>query len=101
MASVYFPKPRRFDVFKMFYVQYQQKKHAGNSEWDTYSKAYENLGGLDALYDLWGAFCLVSAEAQKRIMGFTDADINAFLEKEDASKLYYETVLYNSQPGRL
>ena len=93
MASVYFPKPSRFEVFKMMYVEEQKRRHHDNSYWQTYAQCYENCGGEDQLYEVFSAFGWVSAEAQKRICGFTDADITAFLEKDDAGKIYAESIL--------
>lgn len=92
MTNVYFPKPRRFDVFKMMYVQEQQRRHHDVERWNSFANAYEYLGGCDGVYDVWSAFTLVSSEAQKRIVGFTDADITAFLEREDAGKVYAEAL---------
>ena len=92
MTNVYFPKPRRFDVFKMMYVQEQQRRHHDVGRWNSFAKAYEYLGGVDCVYDVWCAFNQVSSEAQKRIIGFTDADITAFLEREDAGKAYAEAI---------
>ena len=93
MTNISFPKPRRFDVFKMMYINEQKRRHHDNSHWQTFSQVYENLGGVDALYDIFSAFQWVSAEAQKRICGFTNADITAFLEKDDAGKIYAETIM--------
>ena len=92
MTNVYFPKPRRFDVFKMMYANEMQRRHQGNPYWQTFAQVYENLGGLDSVYDVFCAFQWVSAEAQKRICGFTDAEIDAFLEKEDCGKIYAEKI---------
>ena len=88
MANVVFPKPRRFDVFKMMYINEQKKRHHDNSHWQTFAQVYENLGGVDAVYDIFCAFQWVPAEAQKRICGFTDSDITAFIEQEDAGRIY-------------
>ena len=88
MESVNFPKPRRFDVFKMMYIKLQMEKHRDNEHWDSVAKTYENLGGVDALYDLWGAFQSVSTESQKRIIGFTNREIDEFLASENASRDY-------------
>lgn len=93
MASVYFSKPSRFEVFTMMYIGEQKKRRHDNSHWQSYSQCYENLGGKDQLYGIFSAFGRVSAEAQKRICGFTDADITAFLEREDAGKVYAEIIL--------
>lgn len=92
MVSVYFPKPKRFDVFKLFYVREQQRRHQDNPQWQTFAQVYENLGGVDCVYDVFSAFCQVSSEAQKRICGFTDSDLNQFLEKEDAGRIYAEAI---------
>lgn len=88
MTNVYFPKPRRFDVFKMMYINEQKRRHSGNSHWQTNNQVYDNLGGFGGIYDVFSAFGYVSSDAQKRICGFTDADINAFLDKEDAGSEY-------------
>lgn len=93
MANVVFPKPRRYDVFKMMYINEQKRRHHDNSHWQTFAQVYENLGGLDAVYDIFCAFQSVSAEAQKRICGFTNADIDAFLEREDCGKVYAEEII--------
>lgn len=90
MASVVFSKPRRFDVFEMMYINEQKRRHHDNSHWQTFAQVYENLGGHNAVYDTFRAFQWVSIEEQKRICGFTDADIDAFLEREDCGKVYAE-----------
>ncbi len=90
MVSVYFPKPSRFEVFKLFYIKEQQRRHHDNSHWQTFSQVYENLGGFEGIYDVFSAFGQVSSEAQKRICGFTDADLNQFLEQEDAGRVCAE-----------
>ena len=93
MATVHFRTPSRFEVFKLLYVKEQQRKHHDNPHWQRYDDVIELLGGTDGIHDVWGCFGWVSAEAQKRIIGFTDADITAFLEQDNVGKVYAETVL--------
>lgn len=92
MASVVFPKPRRFDVFKMMYINEQKRRRHDNSHWQTFAQVYENLGGYDCIWDIFCAYQQVSVEAQKMVCGFTDADIDAFLEREDCGKVYAEEI---------
>lgn len=92
MASVVFPKPSRFDIFKMMYINEQKRRHHDNSYWQTFDQVYENLGGMDAIYNVFCAFNNVPGEVQKRIIGFTNADITSFLEYEDAGKIYAEEI---------
>lgn len=92
MANMYFPKPSRFEVFAMMYFREQKKRHHDNSHWQTYSQFYESLGGRDQVYEVFSAFGQVSAEVQKEICGFTDADITAFRERDDAGKVYAEII---------
>ena len=92
MENIHFPKPRRFDVFKMMYVERAKRTHHDNSHWQTFAQVYENLGGYDCIYDVFSAFEQVSRESQKRLIGFTDVDIDAFLEDDNAGKLYAEAI---------
>ena len=90
MVNVHFPKPSRFEVFKLFYIKEQQRRHHDNSHWKTFAQVYENLGGFECIYNVFCAFCQVSPKSQKTICGFTNADINQFLEQEDAGKVCAE-----------
>lgn len=92
MANVNFSKPSRFEVFKLFYVRNAQERHHDNPYWGTYSEVLWNLGGSDVIYDVFSLFGQITEEAQKRICGFTDADITQFLENEDAGRIYAEAI---------
>ena len=90
MASVYFQRPTRFNVFKLFYVNEQKRRLHDNSHLQRFYQVYENLGGFDAIYNIFCAFERISAEEQKKIYGFTDTEIDAFLERKDCGRIYAE-----------
>ena len=87
-TNAYFPKPNRFAVFKMMYINEAKRRHHDNSHWQTYAQVLENLGGDSALYDIWSLFGNITNEQQQKVLGFTDADITAFLERDDAGREY-------------
>ena len=76
----------------MMYVKEQQRRHHDIPSWQTFSEVVENLGGSDSIYGVWSVYCQVSSDAQKRICGFTDMDIDVFLESDDAGRVYAETI---------
>ncbi len=63
------------EVFCDMYVEKMMQKHADNSAWATEEQTIENLGGMNAIEELYYLWSSVSNAGQKRCLGFDYEDV--------------------------
>ena len=72
------------EVFCDMYIEKMMQKHADNPAWATVDQTVENLGGMDAIDQLYYLWSSVSNAGQKRCIGFDYDDVKQRLALENA-----------------
>ena len=68
-----------YDAFRYMYLRHIQEKHADNSAWATEEQIVENLGGEDAIEEIYRLWIMVSESGQKKVLGFNSNDVEILL----------------------